>query len=287
MRLSILFLSLFICLGASAQSSNPITFDPDEILRQGEPVPQVLLVGAFHFAYYGLDAHVTKEGDKVNVLSTERQKEMRELVNYIARFKPTKIAVEGGRNTGYIIRRYEEYQADSTTQRANEIDQLAFPLMERFGLDTVYGTNTYGVVHDLLKFDSAAITPFMDSVYKDWDFRSTEVYSSRYDSLYDYEDKLANQHTLLEYFAYMNTDKSYDRGYGAYLTGDFKNGKYEGSDALAMHWYSRNLRIFRNIQDVIEPEDRVLVIYGAGHMTILKNLFACTPEYELVRFGDL
>jgi hypothetical protein len=54
-----------------------------------------------------------------------------------------------------------------------------------------------------------------------------------------------------------------------------------------MYWYSRNLRIFRNIQNISTPEDRVMVLFGAGHMSILKNLFECSPEYDLLKFNGL
>ncbi len=53
-----------------------VTENPDDILVSKDGQPSVLLVGSFHFAYYNLDAHVTKEEDQVNVLLPERQKEM-------------------------------------------------------------------------------------------------------------------------------------------------------------------------------------------------------------------
>ena len=90
------------------------------------------------------------------------------------------------------------------------------------------------------------------------------------------------------FFTYRNSDKVVERDYGAYLAGDFKLGKYRGADALAMHWYSRNLRIFRNIQELhLQPTDRLVVLYGAGHMGVLKQLFECSVEFELVKFGEL
>lgn len=270
------------------KDTEDLLFDPDELLREGIDVPKVLLVGSFHFAYYGADAHVTKEDDQVNVLLPHRQAEMEELVNYIAQFKPNKIAVEGGRNSGYILRRYEKYQKNPKKLRANEIDQIAFRLMKRFEIDTLYGVNSYGLVRGLHNHtDSTVIRPILDSIYKDWDFRNENDMSQRYSKLYDNDDKLALNNELLPYFKHMNSDKTIDRDWGAYLTGDFKNGSYEGADALAMHWYSRNLRIMRNIQNITEPGDRILVIFGAGHMTILKNLFQSSPEYELVKFNDL
>ncbi|MEM6805126.1 MAG: DUF5694 domain-containing protein [Bacteroidota bacterium] len=286
-----IILSIFLLLNlpSIAQTNEKgLLLDPDKILLKGKQPPKVLLVGSFHFAYYGLDAHVTKEEEQVNVLSPKRQAEMKELLDYIATFKPTKIAVEGGRNSGYIIRRFERYMKNPKKLKANEIDQIAFPLMKKFELDTLYGVNSYGLNQDLYNHpDSLTLRPLLDSMYKDWDYRSESEMSKRYFELYDADDRLALDNSLLDYFKHMNTDKSINRGWGAYLVGDFKNGSYEGADAMAVSWYSRNLRIYRNIQNITEEGDRILVIFGAGHLTILKNLFECSPEYELVKFNDL
>jgi hypothetical protein len=128
----------------------------------------------------------------------------------------------------------------------------------------------------------------MDSIYKDWDFRSDDPVSNLYKTWYGYKDQLALTMPLLDYFKYSNSDKVLNRGYGAYLAGDFKLGNTRGADALAMHWYSRNLRIFRNLQQITtSPEDRVLVLFGSGHIQILKQLFECSPEFRLIKFNDL
>ena len=83
----------------------------DETLRGDNKVPQVLLVGTFHFGYPGLDTHKTAEEHKVDINSPQRQKEVEALVDYIARFKPTKIMVETGANTGFLMERYRDWQA--------------------------------------------------------------------------------------------------------------------------------------------------------------------------------
>ncbi len=80
----------------------------------------------------------------------------------------------------------------------------------------------------------------------------------------------------------------FQASYGGYLIGDFKLGDFRGADALAMYWYDRNLRIFRNIQRVtISPNDRILVLFGAGHIEILDQLLRSSSEYNYIRFNDL
>ncbi len=33
--------------------------------------------------------------------------------------------------------------------------------------------------------------------------------------------------------------------------------------------------------------DRIMILFGSGHLAILKQQLEATPEYELVKFGDL
>lgn len=261
----------------------------DSILLGNSPPTPVLLVGAFHFPYYDLDAHVTAQDKRVNVLEPQRQKELQALVDHIAHFKPTAIAVEGRGNTGYLLRRYEKYLRTDSIPRPDEIDQIAFRLMKRFSIDTLYGVDAPTLLEDLWDHrDSATLHPLLDSIYADWDFTSEDALSKRYDTYQHAEDDYRFTHTLLESFLWMNSDKAIERDLGAYLVGDFKLGKYRGADGLAMHWYARNLRIFRNIQSLpLKPTDRLMVLYGAGHLGILKHLFESSPEFELVKFGEL
>lgn len=73
---------------------------------------------------------------------------------------------------------------------------------------------------------------------------------------------------------------------GNYLLGHFKYESqpydYTGVDFETGRWFNRNLRIFRNIQWInTKSSDRILIIFGAGHMNVLNYLFECSPEYFL------
>jgi len=262
--------------------------DVDEFLKKGEEMPKVLLVGTFHFNYPNLDGHTTDKENQVNVLSDEKQKELEELLDYIALFKPTIIAVEAW-SMSDVNNYYRRYLKNDFQLGKNEIYQMGFRLAKRFKLDSLAlvdaGTLEWSVYNGK---DSAAVRPWLDSIYKDWDFRSDDKFSKRYKEWYVYGDSLELNLPFLEVFKIMNSDKNVEKGYGAYLVGDFENNNFDGADALAMHWYSRNLRIFRNIQKLnAKPEDRILVLYGAGHMGILKQLFESSPQFDLIPFNSL
>ena len=279
-------LALFLTIaGTTAQNTD----FPDSILLAPEGVPKVLLVGTFHFGYPNLDAHKVSKEDQIDILSETKQVELLELVGYLARFRPTKVVVEAGRNTGYLLRRYDRWQNEGEPLRPQEIDQIAFRLMRQFALDTLYGCDAAGVDYDMANTaDSIAFRKYLDGVFEGYDWISDDATSLRYKKMYDEDNKLSVRMKLLDYFKLSNSEQAIRRAYGAYLCGDFKLGDFNGADALALYWYSRNLRIFRNIQRIeAKPDDRILVLFGSGHIGILHQLFECSPEYELVKFTAL
>lgn len=285
----ILFLIMLWACTTTVQQESALLHNPDDILIGDINRPTVCLMGTFHFSYPGLDAHKTAEDDQVNIYSDKRQRELRDLIDYIKKFKPTKIAVEAGRNTGYLMYRKKEVDAGIKKRGRGEIDQVTFRLMDELKLDTLYGVDTPGLTYTLQTGeDSTCATRIIERIFADWDFTSPSEWDQRYDQFYDYDDQVALNNTILDYFKHMNHPKNISRYKGAYFIGDFKLRDYDGADALAMYWYTRNFRIARNIQNIItSPDDRVLVLIGAGHVGILEDIFRDSPEYEYIPFLEI
>lgn len=279
---------LLLAFSIVAQSQKRIP-NPDSILVGQRQQPTVLLVGSFHFAYYNLDAYKVAKDRQVDILSVQKQKEMEELVKYLIRFKPTKIAIEAGKNTGYITKRYRAYKRGQIPLGKDEFEQIGFRLMEKMDLDTIYGVDDRSLADDLSGGkDSSIFRSMLDSIYADWDYISDDIIIKRYEQFYKADEQHALNMSLLDYFKYLNSDKILNRGFGLYLNGDFTLGDTRGADALAMDWYSRNLRIYRHLQQITTaPSDRILVIFGQGHIQILKHLFECSPQYKLIKFEEL
>ena len=89
----------------------------------------------------------------------------------------------------------------------------------------------------------------------------------------------------------LNSESYNNADLGNYLIGVFKyqtsDNEYFGSDFVTGWWFNRNLRIFRNIQKLhAKPTDRILVIFGAGHMNLLNIFFKASPEYKLDKLND-
>jgi SAM-dependent MidA family methyltransferase len=63
-------------------------------------------------------------------------------------------------------------------------------------------------------------------------------------------------------------------------------GDWAGAD-LVSDWFRRNLRICRNVVQLVEsPNERVLVIFGAGHLGWLRHDFESDPSIRLRKLAE-
>jgi hypothetical protein len=97
----------------------------------------------------------------------------------------------------------------------------------------------------------------------------------------------ANKHTVLEQIRVMNDVEAMIRMHSLYLllAEAGKDADYTGADVVA-GWYERNLKIAMNIVRTADsPDDRVLVLIGAGHAKLLRDFLRESPSVELVEAG--
>jgi len=102
------------------------------------------------------------------------------------------------------------------------------------------------------------------------------------------QDKYLKTHTVLQTLLHMNADAKVAQDVGSYylLARYGELGDYAGPDLLA-EWYRRNIRIYNNVMKLIAtPEDRVLVIFGTGHLGWLRQDFAANPTLRLRKLED-
>lgn len=74
-----------------ASAASAILFGQPAPLPEGTHA-KVMIVGTFHFEDAGLDDYKPKH--RLDILSAERQKELAEVLDCLARSRPNKIAVE-------------------------------------------------------------------------------------------------------------------------------------------------------------------------------------------------
>ncbi len=265
---------------------------PDKVLLNGErqPIP-VLLLGAFHFGYPNLDGHKTDSSKYIDVKSLVRQKEMEELAAVIMRFKPTRVYVESS-DEGWIDSLYAAYRNGQYKLGRNEIFQLGFRVAGLAGHKKVYSVDTWPFSSEF-----GEKYPWIDSLWSHntpVDSVRDQYWAAKYKSWYDAGDAQELNLTMLENFLNMAEPATLQRMHGHYLASGFNtaeevngNGQ-QGPDALSIWWYNRNLRIFNNIlRTKPGPEDRILVLFGNGHMPILRHCFYSSPEFRVVELKTL
>ncbi|AZA52469.1 DUF5694 domain-containing protein [Chryseobacterium sp. G0201] len=275
-----LIYSLLVCFSTFVSAQKK----PSEYFNN--PKTKVLIVGSFHFDYPNLDAHKTEKSDQVDVLSPKTAKEVTELVEYIKKFKPTKIAIEAWPKWN-ANQKLKEYSEGKYRDKRDERYQLAIRIANELKINELFSIDASSISDDLEKRYGKQDSAYFNAISKDYDFQSNDAISNQY-TVFFKSTEPKNFKSILESFKYMNSKEFHQYEYGAYLTGDFKLRDHDGADMLSLYWYNRNLRMFRNIQNIPHnAEDRILVIAGNGHASVLRQLFTSSPEYEYVEFSNL
>ena len=252
----------------------------------GRSQTKVLTLGTFHFNFPNLDVIKTEAKDQIDVLDPKYQRELETIVADLAAFRPTIIAIEREPSLqGRYDSLYQSYLLGKHSLTRAEEQQIGFRLAKRMGLTKLYCVDTDGrYPQDVLDViegkDSATYKKFEAAFYNN----SDSAVMFRPKSIFKTEGILAELRR-------MNDDASLRKDLGNYLIGPFKfetgGNAYFGPDFVTGQWFSRNLRIFRNIQRLgAKPTDRIVIIFGAGHMNLLNIFFKSSPEYDLVKTGD-
>jgi len=240
---------------------------------------QVMTLGVFHFAYHNLDVVKTRAEDQISVLDSAYQDEIRRIARAVAQFKPTIIAVEKdpGRQPE-IDSLYAVYGTDRWEARRSEVYQLGFRLAQMLELDGVHCVNDWGMHYPHIQ------TWFKDSTRM---ARFDHYFNHSPDSIYATPRRAQRIHSVISELKALNDPAEVQENLGSYLTKPFKYeetpGDFTGVDFETGRWFSRNLRIFRNVQRLAQrPGERILVIIGAGHLTLLNPFFESCREFELI-----
>lgn len=232
---------------------------------------RVLVLGTYHFANPGLDVVKAEVSD---VLSPNKQAEIRAVIDALVAFRPTKIAVEQLPNaSAQLDSLYREYRAGRHELSRNETQQLGFRLAHSLGHAQLYYIDHRGEFPfgPLMEYAQRHDTAFVALVREEIDKMAAESARRQRDCsvgailrLSNTPDKLALDHGMYMRFARV----------GARDT-------YVGADLLSK-WYDRNIRIFTNLQSIARAADRILVIIGSGHAPILRELINYDPALQLV-----
>ena len=250
---------------------------PVEVPAQAGPRAEILVLGTYHMANPGRDIHNMEADD---VLSPKRQQEIARLIEVLKRFRPTKIAVEAAVGSQRVTREYADYLAGKYTLSRNENDQIGYRLARELGHPAVHSVDVDGDFPYMRVLNYAKANGLEE--------KFNELVA-RTGARVKAQGEFLRSHTVLETLEVMNADSSVARGMAEYFAfvPYADRFEYAGPDLLAM-WYQRNIRIYHHILGLIEsPGERVLVIYGAGHLGWLRQSVANDATVKLRTLAEL
>jgi hypothetical protein len=242
---------------------------------QSDARSEILVLGTYHMANPGHDIHNMQADD---VLAPKRQQEIAQLIEVLKKFHPTKIAIESVGN--YRVKQYSDYVAGQYTLSSNEIEQIGFRLAKELGHHTIYPVDEDG---------DFPWEPLVNYAKANGLGEKFDAIEARNAAQVKDDDNFLRSHAVLETLQYMNSDSMAARGIASYYAyvpyGD--RFDYAGPNLLAA-FYQRNIRIYHNIVKLIEsPSDRILVIYGAGHLGWLQQDVSNDPTVRLRKLADV
>ncbi len=244
---------------------------PPDYCQPNDERTAVLLLGSYHMANPGRDAFNLEADD---VLTPQRQAEIQALVERLERFRADVVAVEARWGDTVTTARYRAYVAGERELGRNETEQIGFRLAHRLGHERVYPID----VSMGLDFEAVGRTASEDPRLA---AKLGQMQAVGEEAIALMAARLAES-GIGSMLRWMNEPDNLRRAHMIYL--DFfvpvvVGENYAGADMVAA-WYQRNLRVFANLTRIaIEPGSRVFVVFGQGHIPILRQAVIDHPAF--------
>lgn len=250
------------------------------------PVPasapiQVMVLGTYHFGNPGQDLHNMKVD---SVLTPAKQAELADVASCLAKFNPTKIAVEAlSDRSDFITKKFQEFTPETLNQDPDERTQIAFRLAHQLSHKSVYGIDEQSKTIDYFPFDKV------------------DAYAKAHEqgaAIGRMQEKVGQMMKQMEtaqktkpvrvMLADMNEPARVlsDHQNFYYALFSLANEKEQPGAELNAAWYQRNAKIFAKLTQIAQPGDRVLVVFGSGHAFWLRHFVQNTPGFHLVEPCD-
>ena len=245
--------------------------------------PTVMILGTYHMDNPGADA-VNFEAD--DVLSAKRQRELQQLIEQLARFNPTKIAVEA--DTGLdaeVNTEYQDYLNGVYQPGRSEGDQVSFPLAKEMQHSKIYCVDWFQRADDKETVDVEAFAKAhnQSELLERADAMVQALVQEPLATLAEIQKtgsvvdmlRFLNQEETIRVLHEVNTLPQFT------LAQIGIADQYVGLEWL-LGWYERNLKIFVNLTRITESaDDRILLMIGAGHVFLVQQYFENSGDYIL------
>ena len=242
---------------------------------------QVMVLGTYHFDNPGQDLHNMKVD---SVLTRAKQAELADVASRLAKFNPTKIAVEAlSDQPDFVTNKFDGFTSEKLITDPDERTQIAFRLAHQLGHKSVYGIDEQSKTIDYFPFDKV------------------ETYAKAHEqgaALSRMQEKVGQMMKQMEIaqktkpirvmLADVNEPvrvlSDHQNFYYALLS--LANEKEQPGAELNAAWYQRNAKIFAKLTQIAQPGDRVLVVFGSGHAFWLRHFVQNTTGFQLIEPRD-
>ena len=266
---------LILLFAALAGTSSSIAANTGE--TQPSDV-EVMILGVYHFS--------SPESDLVNVhaddvFSPKRQRELENLVQTLAQWKPTRIAVEEQADgPSFRLVNYSDAERLLLTKKSETV-QLGFRLAQHLGHEGVFGFDEQPREGEPDYFPFGKVQSFAERSSNE---RLLETLISELQAMSALEEKTMKDRSVAENL-YRHNDpelvvRMHQKFYYSMLS--IGDGEAQPGAELNAYWYMRNAKMFAKLDLISVPGDRVLVIVGSGHVTWLRHFVESMPHYRLV-----
>ena len=237
--------------------------------------PTFVVLGTYHMGTPGNNVVNPKVAD---ITAPERQKQIVELVEKLKKFQPTKIVIECDLEDDAKTQEiYSKYLSGNYQLTKNETNQIGFRLAKESGHKKVYCVDWSDFWDDpainYIKYASqdAELDGFLKKV--------NQKLKRETDAEYEKLLPLSITNQLISVNNPAQIEKSHQIYFDLMRIGRGK--EYIGANYVAW-WYRRNLTILDNIIRLTDsPNDRVLVIYGFGHLKLLTQFAKESDFYNV------
>ncbi|RWU07331.1 DUF5694 domain-containing protein [Pedobacter chitinilyticus] len=250
---------------------------------------KVLLLGTFHFDSPNLDLVKTNPFDVV-----KGQQELEKITDQIKKFNPTKIFIEwnydeqGELDTLYNLYKEgkfldfvkQKYPGNKFYQES-EIFQLAFRAAKKCDNAQLYAID----IQTKFPFDEV-----MKAIQEARQDQLAQTIQDKIAKMGKKEDEDRKKYNLTQLLLAKNTAQARKNDYSDYVSLFNKAGKlhdFRGAN-LVSEWYRRNLLMYSMVQKNVTPKDeRIMVVLGAGHIAVLKQLVDLDQNMKAVDLHEV
>ena len=241
---------------------------------------EILLLGSFHFLESSIDFY-----------SSEIQNELDLITRKLLKFNPAVIAVEAAAKAQeYIDKSYEIFDLMDLQDR-NKMQNETLGEIYMFGqkYPITYNNESIQIGYRLGKMLAHSKVYAIDD---DTILNMDVMYNKPPSSLKEAMNALhadMNKHmndTIVDMYKYYNSEEWSKLNHSISIQANMisAGNNYAGAE-MVTKWYERNLKIFSNIQRLADTYRRIFIIYGAGHLKILRDLINADSNLKLIDAG--